>query len=315
MSKYYTKLSQQNASGNALASFSAALLIFRRMKLTSIHTGYFKLDGGAMFGIVPKRMWEKMNPPDENNLCTWAMRALLVEVGERKILIDTGLGNKQDAKFRSHFEPFGEENLFDSLAKAGVSREDVTDVFLTHLHFDHCGGALWKNENSGEVEVSFPNAVYWSNRFHFDWAMNPNAREKASFLKENFLPLYEQGRLQFIEVQQDVEFLKNFRVRFFNGHTEALMAPLLHTERGSVLYCADALPSRWHVGMPYVMAYDIRPLETLKEKAAMLDEAVRERFILFFEHDPGAECGTVRQDESGRIVLDRVGALAEFLDL
>ncbi len=285
------------------------------MKLTAIHTGFFKLDGGAMFGIVPKRMWEKLNPPDENNLCSWAMRALLVEAGERKILVDTGIGNKQDAKFRSHFEPFGEENLFDSLAKAGVGRENVTDVFLTHLHFDHCGGALWKNEDSGEIEVSFPNAVYWSNRRHFDWAMNPNAREKASFLKENFLPLHEQGRLQFIEVQQDVAFLKGFNVRFFNGHTEALMAPLLRTERGSVLYCADALPSRWHIGMPYVMAYDIRPLLTLEEKAAMLDEAARERFILFFEHDPGAECGTVRQEESGRIVLERVGALEEFLDL
>jgi len=283
------------------------------MKLTAIHTGFLKLDGGAMFGIVPKRMWEKMNPPDENNLCTWAMRALLVETGDRKILIDTGIGNKQDAKFRSHFEPHGSETLFSSLVKAGTRREEVTDVFLTHLHFDHCGGALWKNEESGEIEVSFPNAVYWSNKPHFDWAMNPNAREKASFLKENFLPLHEQGRLQFIEVQQNVKFADDFHVRFFYGHTEAMMAPLLRTERGSVLYCADAMPSRWHIGMPYVMAYDIRPLQTLKEKEAMLEEAVRERFILFFEHDPGAECGTVKADEAGRIVSDRVGALSDLL--
>jgi glyoxylase-like metal-dependent hydrolase (beta-lactamase superfamily II) len=283
------------------------------MKLTSIHCGYFKLDGGAMFGIVPKRLWEKLNPPDENNLCTWAMRALLVETGDRNILIDTGMGNKQEAKFRAHFEPTEEGSLFTSLAQAGFRRDDITDVFLTHLHFDHCGGALWKNEDSGQVEWSFPNAVYWSNQRHFDWAMNPNAREKASFLKENFLPLHEQGRLRFLEEKENVEFVKDFHVRFFNGHTEAMMAPLLRTERGTVLYCADAMPSRWHIGMPYIMAYDIRPLITLEEKGRMLDEAAREQTILFFEHDPGAACGTVRQDESGRIVPDRVGALEELL--
>jgi len=283
------------------------------MKLTALHTGHLKLDGGAMFGIVPKRMWEKLNPPDENNLCTWAMRVLLVEMGDRKILIDTGVGNKQDAKFRSHFEPHGPQTLFGSLADAGVRREDVTDVFLTHLHFDHCGGALWKNEDSGAVELSFPNAVYWSNQRHFDWAMNPNAREKASFLKENFVPLLEQNRLRFIETRQNAEFAPNFRVRFFNGHTEAMMAPLLRTERGTVLYCADAMPSQWHIGMPYVMAYDVRPLVTLKEKVKMLDEAVRRRFILFFEHDPVAECGTVRKDEAGRVMLDKVGMLEGVL--
>ncbi|GAB4495050.1 MAG: MBL fold metallo-hydrolase [Saprospiraceae bacterium] len=282
------------------------------MKLTSIHCGFLKLDGGAMFGIVPKRMWEKLNPPDENNLCTWAMRALLVEVGDRKILIDTGIGNKQDAKFRSHFEPSEEGAMFASLAKAGLRREDITDVFLTHLHFDHCGGALWKNEDSGEVEVSFPNAVYWSNQRHFDWAMNPNAREKASFLKENFLPLYEQGRLQFLETKENIEFAPGFQVRFFNGHTEALMAPLLRTEHGTVHYCADAMPSRWHIGMPYVMAYDVRPLVTLEEKQRMLEEAVREKFLLFFEHDPGVECGSVKE-EAGRIVTDRLGDLSDLL--
>lgn len=283
------------------------------MKLTSIHCGYFKLDGGAMFGIVPKRMWEKLNPPDENNLCTWALRALLVETGNRTILIDAGIGNKQDAKFRAHFEPREEGALFASLAQAGFRRDDITDVFLTHLHFDHCGGALWKNEDSGQVELSFPNAVYWSNQRHFDWAINPNAREKASFLKENFLPLHEQGRLRFLEVKEDIEFDKDFRVRFFNGHTEALMAPLLRTEHGTVLYCADAMPSRWHIGMPYIMAYDIRPLITLEEKTNMLGEAARLGTVLFFEHDPSAACGTVRQDESGRIVLDKAGALEDFI--
>ena len=283
------------------------------MKLTPIHTGFLKLDGGAMFGIVPKRMWKKLNPPDENNLCTWSMRALLVETGDRKILIDTGIGNKQDDKFRAHFEPFGPENLFDSLSNAGVRREEITDVFLTHLHFDHCGGALWKNEASGAVELSFPNAVYWSNQLHFDWAMNPNPREKASFLKENFLPLQEMGRLQFIETRQDIEFSKNFQVRFYNGHTEAMMAPLLRTEAGTVLYCADVMPSQWHVGLPYVMAYDVRPLITLEEKARILQEAAALGTILFFEHDPVAECGTVIKDDTGRFKVDKTGLLRDFL--
>ncbi len=282
------------------------------MKITSIHCGNFKLDGGAMFGIVPKRMWQKLTTPDENNLCTWAMRALLVETADRKILIDTGLGNKQDEKFRSHFEPHGPETLFGSLARAGVSREDITDVFLTHLHFDHCGGALWKNEASGETELSFPNAAYWSNRRHFDWAMSPNDREKASFLKENFLPLHVQGRLHFIDIRDDIEFAPGFQVRFFNGHTEALMAPLLHTEYGPLLYCADAMPSRWHIGMPYVMAYDIRPLVSLEEKARILEEAVRRNMILFFEHDPGVEWGTVTLDPNGRIVADKTGKLEDL---
>jgi glyoxylase-like metal-dependent hydrolase (beta-lactamase superfamily II) len=285
------------------------------MKITAIHTGSFKLDGGAMFGVVPKRMWEKMNPPDANNLCTWAMRALIVETGDRKILIDTGIGNKQDAKFCAHFEPHGPESLFGSLAQAGVSRSDVTDVFLTHLHFDHCGGALWKNEETGQVELSFPQATYWSNRRHFDWALQPNAREKASFLPENFLPLYEKGRLKFIDVRQNTVFVPGFRVRFYYGHTEALMAPLLTTPAGQLLYCADALPSQWHIGMPYVMAYDIRPLQTLREKARMLDEAARRHWLLFFEHDPLAECGTVRQDEKGRVVLDKAGGIRDFWEI
>ncbi|MBK8195054.1 MAG: MBL fold metallo-hydrolase [Lewinellaceae bacterium] len=283
------------------------------MKITPIHTGYLKLDGGAMFGIVPKRMWEKMNPPDANNLCTWSMQALLVESGDRKVLIDTGAGNKQDERFRSFFEPHGPENLFGSLEQAGVGREEITDVFLTHLHFDHCGGALWKNE-TGASEVSFPNAVYWSNKRHFDWAMKPNAREKASFLKENFLPLYEQGKMRFLDVRQNIEFMPGFRIRFYNGHTEALMAPLLKTNDTHLLYCADAMPSQWHIGMPYIMAYDVRPLVTLKEKAAMLSEAARRRFILFFEHDPVVECGTVR-DEGGRIVLDKSGMLRDLIEL
>ena len=201
-----------------------------------------------MFGVVPKRMWAGMNPPDVNNLCTWAMRTLLVETGNRKILIDTGIGNIQDDRFRSHFEPHGPQTLFNSLANAGVRREDITDVFLTHLHFDHCGGALWQNEETSLPELSFPNALYWTNEPHFKWATNPNPREKASFLPENFLPLQEQDRLRFIEVRQNIEFLPGFRVRFVYGHTEAMMVPVLDTGRGTVVYCADTIPSQWHVG-------------------------------------------------------------------
>ncbi|MCC6458971.1 MAG: MBL fold metallo-hydrolase [Saprospiraceae bacterium] len=281
------------------------------MNIRAIHTGYLKLDGGAMFGVVPKRMWEKMTPPDTNNMCTWAMRALLVETADRKILIDTGVGNKQDARFRSHFEPHGPENLFDSLAQAGVARTDITDVFLTHLHFDHCGGALWKNESTGAVEFSFPNATYWTNERHLNWALQPNAREKASFLPENFVPLQDAGRLQCIPVRQNIEFVPGFRIRFLYGHTEAMMAPVLNTPAGTLVYCADLIPSQWHVGMPYVMAYDLRPLKTLAEKASLLREAAQKKQVLFFEHDPLSEAGSVRVDEAGRIVLAQSGALSD----
>jgi glyoxylase-like metal-dependent hydrolase (beta-lactamase superfamily II) len=281
------------------------------LKLTSIHTGYLKLDGGAMFGVVPRRMWERMNPPDPNNMCTWAMRALLVETGDRKILIDTGLGNKQDDKFRAHFEPHGSETLFGSLAQTGVPREAITDVFFTHLHFDHCGGALWQNEDTCLVEPAFPNATYWTNEPHFQWAIHPNPRERASFLTENFMPLHEQGRLRFVDVRQNIEFLPGFQVRFFYGHTEAMMVPVLNTGQHTVIYCADTIPSQWHVGLPYVMAYDIRPLVSMEEKAALLEEAVREKQLLFFEHDPIAEVGLVGMDAKGRIGVEWTGLCSE----
>ncbi|MEZ4919869.1 MAG: MBL fold metallo-hydrolase [Saprospiraceae bacterium] len=207
------------------------------MKLTFVPTGRFKLDGGAMFGVVPKQMWQKLNPPDERNMCTWFMNALLVETGDRKILIDTGLGDKQDAKFRSHFEPHGDESLLGSLANLGLQPEAITDVFLTHLHFDHCGGALYLDPQTGESKPTFPNAIYWSNQVHFDWAMNPNDRERASFLKENFLPLQEMGRLQMIPLEEGIRCVKVSRFSFVYGHTEAMMLVELQTENQTFI-CA-----------------------------------------------------------------------------
>lgn len=284
------------------------------MKVTALHAGNFKLDGGAMFGVVPKRMWQKLNPPDEQNMCTWAMRPLLVQTPDgRNIVIDTGLGNKQDEKFRSHFSPHGDQSLLSSLALAGLSKEDITDVILTHLHFDHCGGALWKDEESGEVAPTFPKARYWSNERHWRWAMNPNERERASFLKENFVPLQEAGILHFIPDQPNAVFCPGINIRLFNGHTEAMMVPLITLDSSQeLLYAADAMPSRWHIGMPYVMAYDVRPLITLEEKALMLQEALERKQLIFFEHDPWADCGTVTKDDAGRIILEKAGNLADW---
>jgi glyoxylase-like metal-dependent hydrolase (beta-lactamase superfamily II) len=282
------------------------------MKISTIDTGFFKLDGGAMFGIVPKRLWEKLNPPDESNLCTWAMRCLLVETRDRKILIDTGIGDKQDTKFRSHFEPFGEKNLLTSLAEKRLQAEDITDVLLTHLHFDHVGGAVKYNVN-GKLVPTFPNATYWSNEIHWNWAMQPNERERASFLQENFVPLQQAGVLQFIDVQQDdVEWLPGIHLRFVYGHTEAMMVPILKNHEKTFIYCADVMPSIHHIGMPYVMSYDIRPLHSLQEKERILKEAVANEHLLIFEHDPRNACATVKMDERGRIVGDQIYSVLEM---
>lgn len=266
------------------------------MKLHTIETGKFKLDGGAMFGVVPKSIWNKINPADENNMCTWAMRCLLVENEGMLTLIDTGIGNKQDDKFFSHYYLHGDDTLEKSLAKAGYSTDDITDVILTHLHFDHCGGAI---KREGERLVpAFKNATYWSNERHWEWAVNPNEREKASFLRDNILPIRESGQLKFIE-----HFGQNFppgiSIRQAFGHTEAMMLPQLNYKGKTLLYMADLLPSAGHVPLPYVMAYDMFPLTTLQEKKSFLTEAVQNDYVLFFEHDPQVECCNLQMTEKG----------------
>jgi glyoxylase-like metal-dependent hydrolase (beta-lactamase superfamily II) len=267
------------------------------MNLHVIHTGFFKLDGGAMFGVVPKVIWQKTNPADENNLCTWAMRCLLVEEGNRLMLIDTGIGNKQDEKFLRHYFLHGGASLEESLRQVGFSTAQVTDVFLTHLHFDHCGGAL-SRDSSGREQLTFPNATYWSNQDHWQWATQPNAREKASFLKENIRPIAESGHLSFTGPGISSP-LENMEILYFDGHTDKMMAPVLPYKGHSVVYVADLLPSIGHLPLPYVMGYDTRPLLTLVEKEAFLNRAADENLVLFFEHDPVNECCTVKHTEKG----------------
>ena len=267
------------------------------MKIHVLHTGYFKLDGGAMFGVVPKSIWNKLNPADENNLCNWAMRCLLIEDGDRLILIDTGIGDKQDEKFFRHYYLSEIKNLADLIKEKGYSPEDVTDVFLTHLHFDHCGGAIIRKGD--KLLPAFPNAAYWSNEKHWDWATKPNEREKASFLKENILPLEETGKLKFIKYEEGTSFIPNIKVRFVNGHTGAMMLPQINYKERVIVYVADLLPSTGHIPLPYVMAYDMFPLTTLQEKKSFLEEAAAKNYVLFFEHDPINECCELQVTERG----------------
>lgn len=267
------------------------------MQLHSIHTGNFKLDGGAMHGVVPKTLWQKHNPADENNMCSWAMRCLLVEDGNRLILIDNGIGDKQDEKFFSHYFLHGEQQLDKSLAAAGFSREDITDVFLTHLHFDHCGGSVRKKKDGDGFETAFPKAIFWSHSSHWQWATHPNPREKASFLKENILPIMESGQLKFYDKEAD--FPDWFTVQVVNGHTEGMMLPCIHWKGKQILFAADLFPSHAHLPIPWVMAYDTRPLLSMEEKAKILQQLSSHEGFLFFEHDLKVELCRIEQTEKG----------------
>ncbi len=268
------------------------------MKLHTINTGFFKLDGGAMFGVVPKSLWNKIQPADENNLCSWAMRCLLIEEGNKLILVDNGIGDKQDQRFFSHYYLHGTDTLDKSLAALGFHRDDITDVFLTHLHFDHCGGSI---KREGERLVpAFKNAVYWSNERHWKWATEPNDREKASFLKENILPIQESGQLKFVDVKNlNNIIIPGLSVRLANGHTDAMMLPELQYKGQTLIFMADLLPSAGHMPLPYVMAYDMFPLTTLQEKKSFLEEAAAGKYVLFFEHDSINECCIPEKTEKG----------------
>ena len=285
------------------------------MRISVINTGNFKLDGGAMFGVVPKKLWSRTNPADQNNLCTWAMRSLLIENGEKLILIDTGIGNKQDDKFFSHYHLHGNDNLEKSLNNAGYSKDEVTDVFLTHLHFDHCGGAVhWKNNERTILEPYFKNAIYWSNKEHWKWAIQPNPRERASFLKENISPIQESGQLKFIERNEQFSrsVFPNIDVFFADGHTESQMIPIIKYKGKSIAFMADLLPSVGHIPLPYVMGYDTRPLKTLNEKSFFLNFAFENDYLLFLEHDPINESCKLKKSDKG-IQLDTTHNIIDFL--
>ena len=271
------------------------------MKIYVVNTGYFKLDGGAMFGVVPKSLWTRTNPADENNMCSWALRSLLIEDGKRLILIDTGMGDKQSDKFFSHYYLHGDDSLDKSLNQLGFHRDEITDVFLTHLHFDHCGGAVEWNDQKNGYRPAFKNATYWSTKDHWNWAINPNDREKASFLKENILPIQESGQLKFVEKTggYSKEVFNNFDVLFVDGHTESMMIPHIRYKNKTLVFMADLLPSVGHIPLPYVMGYDTRPLTTLKEKGIFLNQAMNEKYVLFLEHDANNECCTLKETEKG----------------
>ena len=276
------------------------------MKIYPLNSGNFKLDGGAMFGVVPKSLWQRTNPADDNNMCDWTMRLLLIEDGDRLILFDTGIGDKQSEKFFSHYNLSDHNSLEPNLNKLGFGLDEITDVFLTHLHFDHCGGAVKWNKDRTGFEPVFPNATYWSTEKHWKWATEPNAREKASFLKENILPIQESGQLKFIEREGDFtkNVFNNVDVLFVDGHTESMMIPHIHSKGKTLVYMADLLPSVGHIPLPYVMGYDTRPLITLDEKGKFLNKAADENLILFFEHDHVNECCTLQHTEKGVRLAD-----------
>lgn len=268
------------------------------MNLYVINTGNFKLDGGAMFGVVPKSLWQRTNPADANNMCTWSMRCLLIEEGNQLILVDNGIGNKQSEKFFSHYYLHGDASLDSSLRASGFDRNEVTDMFMTHLHFDHCGGGVdLISGKEDQYELHFPNAKYWSNEYHWDWATQPNPREKASFLKENIWPIQESGHLHFVNLEREASL--PFEIITVDGHTDKQMLPKIKYKGRTIVFAADLLPSVGHIPLPYVMGYDTRPLLTLQEKQAFLEEAALHDYVIFLEHDPINECCTVKNTPKG----------------
>ncbi|MCH1472782.1 MAG: MBL fold metallo-hydrolase [Bacteroidia bacterium] len=280
------------------------------MRLKTIHTGNFMLDGGAMFGTVPKSIWQKINPANDQNMCNWAMRCLLVEDGNRLILIDNGMGEKQSEKFFGYYYLNGIHSLKKSLHDAGVDFNDITDVVLTHLHFDHCGGSVKWNTMKDNYELTFPNATYWVHESHWNHAINPNPREKASFLKENMLPIQELGHLKFMP--DNLQITDNISGILAQGHTESMFCPKISIGNQTLVFMADMIPSIGHIKPNYVMGYDIRPLETMKERESFLKKAVSDEYILFFEHDLSIECGTISVLERG-YQIQNAGNLSDFV--
>ena len=281
------------------------------MKLIPIETGNLKLDGGAMFGVVPKVLWQKLYPADENNLCNWAMRCLLVVDGDRRILIDNGIGNKQDENWLKHYYLNGDATLEISLAEAGYKPEDITDMVITHMHFDHCGGSVNYNADKSGFELAFPNATYWTSKQQFDWATNPNRREEASFLKENILPIQESGKLKLIE--EEGEYIPNITFKLYNGHTEGQVIPHINYNGKTIAFMADLMPSSAHIPMPWIMAYDTRPLETLEDKERFYAEALENDIVLFLEHDLYNEACTLHNTPKG-VRVKAQGKLSEFVN-
>lgn len=267
------------------------------MRLSAIETGTLKLDGGAMFGVVPKVIWNTMYPSDENNLCTWALRCLLVEEGDRKILIDCGIGNKQDEKFLRNYHLENTVHIVDALRVKGIDAESITDVVLTHLHFDHCGGAVSRSNGDSNYGLTFKNADYWISRRQWEWAVNPNRRESASYLKENFIPIQESEKMKLVEMDTDI--FPFFRVKLFFGHTAGQMIPHIRYRDKTIVFMGDLIPSAAHIPLPYIMSFDTSPLISLKEKEAFLNEAAEKKYILFFEHDRKVECCSVYKAEKG----------------
>lgn len=286
------------------------------MQIYPIETGNFKLDGGAMFGVVPKVLWQKTNPADKNNLIDMSLRCMLIEDGNRLLLIDNGTGSKQSDKFFSYYFPFGDATLEKSLAAYGFHKDDITDIFLTHLHFDHCGGSYQWNKNRTDLEPAFKNAKFWSNKNHWKWATDPNPREKASFLKENINPIENSGQLNFLDIPKS-KYLKNsnlgFDIFFADGHTEKQMIPHITYQGKDLIFVADLLPTVGHIPLPYVMGYDTRPLLTMDEKAKFLKQAADNNYYLFFEHDAVNELCTVKNTEKG-VRLDQTFKFNEIFN-